>query len=50
MNGQGPLPSYCRNDYPWDVRDIREVSIGNADWLETQDHSKVLFIISAFVA
>lgn len=43
MDGVGPLPSYCKPKYTWDVQDVRKLAFpGDADfaWLETQDHSK----------
>eukprot|EP01102_Stenamoeba_stenopodia_P008574 TRINITY_DN2477_c0_g2_i1.p1 TRINITY_DN2477_c0_g2~~TRINITY_DN2477_c0_g2_i1.p1 ORF type:complete len:365 (-),score=65.55 TRINITY_DN2477_c0_g2_i1:96-1190(-) len=41
MNGVGPIPTFCKPTYEWDVQDIRDISFGSSiSWSETQDHSK----------
>ena len=45
MNGVNPLPTYCKPQYPYDVRNIRLMAVASPRgddviWKETQDHSK----------
>ena len=43
MNGANPLPSYCTSQnasYAYNVRNVREILLGDMDYTETKDHSK----------
>jgi deoxyribonuclease-2 len=40
QDGVGPLPSYCKPKYNYNVQDIRQLAFSSIAYTETEDHSK----------